>query len=180
MYWKKWKKRSESLAWKRSLRAGLCGILLLAQSVGAVDKVSDLQDRFDKETHAAGKVKVLDKLTDAQFDETRKASADGDYIKAGLIFEKYRDNVRTCLDLLKKQEPDADRHSNEYRRLELQTRRGLREVEDTLVTAPPDVRPPLELVRQDILDMDDELIRLLFPKRTPEPEKVPPVPEAKP
>jgi hypothetical protein len=42
------------------------------------------------------------------------------------------------------------------------------------------VRPPLEIVRKDILDMDDELIRLLFPKRTPDPEKVPAVPEAKP
>jgi hypothetical protein len=162
------------------LCAGLLGILLLARPAAAVDKISDLQAHFDKETRAAGKVKALDKLTDAQFDETRKASADGDYITAGLIFEKYRDNVRACLELLKKQEPDAERHGNEYRRLELQTRRGLREVEDTLVSAPPDVQPPLELVRKDILDMDDELIRILFPKRTPDPQKVPPVPEAKP
>ncbi len=160
--------------------AAISAILLYAASVAAVDKISDLQARFDKETRASGKVKALDKVTDAQFDETRKASAAGDYINAGLIFEKYRDNVQACLQLLKKQQPDADRHPNDYRRLEMQTRRGLREIEDTLVTAPPDVRPPFEIVRKDILDMDDELIRLLFPKRTPDPEKVPAVPEAKP
>jgi len=46
--------------------------------------------------------------------------------------------------------------------------------------APPEVQPPLQLVHRDLVDMDDEMIRLLFPRRTPEPEKVPPVPEAKP
>ena len=101
-------------------------------------------------------------------------------MNAGLTFEKYRDNVRACFELLRKQEPDADKHPNEYRHLELQTRRGIREVEDTLLIAPPEMRPPLEIVRKDILDIDDELIRILFPRRTPEPEKVPPVPEAKP
>jgi hypothetical protein len=181
MYWKKRpKKRNKGVAKRRSLCETVFGMLLLATAVAAVDKIADLQERFDKEMHAAGKLKALDKLTEAQFDETRKASAAGDYVSAGLIFEKYRDNVRACFDLLKKQEPDADRHANEYRRLELQTRRGLREVEDVLVSAPPDVRPPFELVHKDILDMDDELIRLLFPKRTPDPQKVPPVPEAKP
>jgi hypothetical protein len=180
MFWKRWKKRSNCSSKRWRGCGAICVILLLPGFVVAVDKIGDLQAHFDKETHVTGKVKALDKLTDAQFDETRKDSAAGDYVGAGLIFEKYRDNVRACLELLKKQEPDADRHPNEYRRLEMQTRRGLREIEDTLVTAPPDVRPPLELVRKDILEMDDELIRLLFPKRTPEPEKVPPVPEAKP
>jgi hypothetical protein len=180
MCWKRWKRRSDGVARLWGWCAAIFAILLLAASVAAVDKISDLQARFDKETRASGKVKALDKVTDAQFDETRKASAAGDYINAGLIFEKYRDNVQACLELLKKQQPDADRHPNDYRRLEMQTRRGLREIEDTLVTAPPDVRPPLEIVRKDILNMDDELIRLLFPKRTPDPEKVPAVPEAKP
>jgi len=142
-----------------------------------LDKIGELQEHFDKETHAGGKVKALDKLTAAQFEESRKASAAGDYNSAGVILEKYRDNVRSCFELLKRQEPDVDRHPGGYRQLELQTRRGIREVEDTLLTAPLELRPPLELVLKDILQIDDELIRLLFPRRTPEPQKVPPVPE---
>jgi hypothetical protein len=153
---------------------------MIAGTVAGLDRVSELQGHFDKETHASGKLKALDKLADAQFEAARKASAASDFISVGLIFEKYRDNVRACLELLKKQEPDADRHPGGYRQLELQTRRGLREVEDALLTAPPALRPPLELVRKDIVDMDDELIRLLFPRRTPDPEKEPPAPEAKP
>ncbi len=147
------------------------GLALFAGAANGFDKVSDLQEHFDKETHSGGKIRALDKLTDAQFEASRKASAEGNFVSVGFIFEKYRDNLRACFDLLRKQEPDAERHSGSYRQLELQTRRGLREVEDALVTAPPDMRPPLEIVRTDILDMDNELIRLLFPSRSQEPKK---------
>jgi hypothetical protein len=49
-----------------------------------------------------------------------------------------------------------------------------------MLTVPDVVRPPLRIVRQDLIDLDDTLIRELFPRRTPEPKKVPPVPESKP
>ena len=146
---------------------------------GAPDRLKDLQDHFDKETHASSKVKVLEKLSEAQFEAAGKAGGLGDYVSVGLTFEKYRDNVRATIDLLKKQDPDVDRHPGGYRQLELQLRRGMREVEDTILVVPPDMRPPLEIVRKDLLDMDDQLIRLLFPRRTKDPEKVPSVPEEK-
>ncbi|HXX99782.1 MAG TPA: hypothetical protein VEI54_02605 [Candidatus Limnocylindrales bacterium] len=138
-----------------------------------------MQDRFDKEAHAEAKVKALEKLSEAQFEAAGKAGSLSDFVAVGFIFEKYRDNVRAALDLLKQQEPDADRHPGGYRHLELQLRRGIREVEDTLLVVAPDMRPPLGIVRKDLLDMDDELIRLLFPRRTKDPQKVPSVPEEK-
>jgi hypothetical protein len=153
--------------------------MLAAAVVEGADRVKELQDRFDKEPHATSKVKMLDKLAGAQFEAAGNAGATGDFSTVGLTFEKYRDNVRTVFQLLKKQEPDADRHPTGYRQLELQVRRGMREVAETLIIAPGELRPPLELVRQDLLDMDDELIRLLFPRRTKEPQKVPMAPEEK-
>lgn len=142
----------------------------------AADRLQDLQSHFDKESHASGKVKVLDKLADAQFDAVTKALQASDYASAGLTLEKYRDNVRATFELLKKQEPDADHHPAGYRQLELQVRKGIRQVEDVFMIAPPEIRPPLGIVRQDLLNMDDELIRLLFPRRTKDPQKVPPAP----
>jgi hypothetical protein len=153
--------------------------MLVGMMAAAADKLKEMQDRFDKEPHASGKVKALDKLTGAQFEAARKAATDGDFISVGLTLEKYRDNVRAAFELLRKQEPDADKHPGGYRQLELQVRRGIREVEETLIIAPGEMRPPLEIVRKDILDLDDELIRLLFPRRTKDPEKVPAVSEEK-
>jgi hypothetical protein len=154
--------------------------LLVCSSLFAADKVKELQDRFDRDPHAASKIKTLDKLSQAQFESATKADQTGDYTTVGFIFEKYRDNVRTAFELLRKEEPDADRHADSYRQLELQVRRGVREVEETLLAVPDPVRPPLQIVRQDLVSFDDELIHLLFPRRTKEPRKAPAPPEAKP
>jgi hypothetical protein len=179
MYWKK-RTRKGSLPATRRCVWSLCAALLLCGASAGLDRLGDLQARFDKETHAGSKIKIMDKLTDAQFEVERKAIGASDFSTVGLTLEKYRDNLRACLELLKKQDPDVDRHSNGYRQLELQVRRGLREVEDTMQVAPPEIQPPLRIVRQDLLDMDDELIRLLFPRRTPDLQKLPSAPEAKP
>lgn len=154
--------------------------LLVCASLLAADKVKDLQDHFDHDPRADSKVKTLDKLSLAQFESASKAGHAGDYSTVGFIFEKYRDNVRAVFELLKKQQPDADRHANPYRQLELQVRRGIREVEETMIVSPDPVRPPLEIVRQDLISTDDELIHLLFPRRTKDPERVPSPPKAKP
>ena len=151
-----------------------------AGAFAAADKLKQLQEQFDRENHASAKVKDLQRLGAAEFDVATQASKAGDYVAVGLIFEKYRDNVRQTFELLKKQQPDADRHPGSYRQLELGVRQGIREVEDTLLVAPEEVRPPLEIVRKDLIDTDDALIHLLFPRRTKDPVKVPPAAEAKP
>lgn len=154
--------------------------LLLSSFAFTADRVKELQDHFDKDSHAGSKVKSLEKLGDAQFDAAGKAIQANDYATADLTYEKYRDNVRAAYELLKKQEPDADRHPNGYRQLELQVRKGIREIEEARLVAPEELRPPLTIVHQDLIQMDDELIRLLFPRRSKDPQKVPPAPEVKP
>lgn len=180
MYWKRNNERSNGLARLFTLCFPLLAVLVLLGPVSAQDRTAQLQDHFDKDSHAGSKVKLLEHLTDVQFDETRKASAAGDFNRVGFIFEKYRDNLRSCFNLLRTQEPDADRHGNNYRRIELQARRGIREVEDTLTIMPPELRPPLELVHKDVQNIDDELIRLLFPPLTSDSNSAPPAKPAPP
>jgi hypothetical protein len=155
-------------------------LLVVCAPLAAVERLQELQERFDKETHAGSKVKILDKLGAAQFAAASNAAKAEDYGTVGLTFEKYRDNVRSCFDLLMKQEPDAEKHSDSYRRLELQTRRALREVDEVVNIVPLEVQPPLQLVRQDLLSIDDKLIQLLFPRRTKDVGPMPPAPEKKP
>jgi len=182
MYCKEWwrKRSSPKLPWLEVWVLGFAWLTLACALAEGADKLKELQEHFDKESHATSKIKALDKLAEAQFAAAGKAGQSGNYVAVGLTFEKYRDNVRTAFGLLKKQEPDADRHPGGYRQLELQVRKGIREVEDTIMVAPGEMRPPLGIVRQDLLDIDDELIRLLFPRRTKDPEKAQQVAEAKP
>ncbi len=71
----------------------------------AVERLQNLQERFDKETHAGNMVKMLDKLGAAQFAAASSAAKAEDYTTVGLTFEKFRDNVRSCLDLLTNRGP---------------------------------------------------------------------------
>jgi hypothetical protein len=191
MFWKRQRrKRNKKSPMRGQMSLVLAGVSLLlcaglfAVDLFSVDKVTELQQHFDHESRASEKIKTLDRLADAQFAAESHLESTSNFSEAALIFEKYRDNLRVAFELLKKQEPDAEKHSPPYRHLELQTRRGIREVEETLLIAPLDLRPPLEIVRKDIVEMDDELIRLLFPRRTKIPPKPPekeaPPPGAKP
>jgi hypothetical protein len=148
--------------------AALLLLLLLAAAAllagdELTDKINELQTKFDRETNSVHKAKQLEKLGDAEFKLSRMAGSANDYKTVGLTMEKYRDNVRAALEALKKQHPDAVRHSNGYRQLEMHVQKGLREIDDTLIVAPPEFKPPLTLVRQDLIALDNELLRLLFP-----------------
>jgi hypothetical protein len=142
----------------------------LAMRAGDPD---DLQARFDQESNSVHKAKLFEKLGDEQLAETRRASRASDFVTVGQVMEKYRDNARSALDALKKQHPDAERQLGGYKQLQMHIRKALRDLKEILLLAPPEVKPPLELVQRDLASIDDELLRMLFPprpgKKNPEP-----------
>jgi hypothetical protein len=150
-------------------------------AAAATETLAELQDRFDHEDNAVHRAKLMQKLGDAQFAALHAAEKAEDYNVVGTTLEKYRDNVRTALTALKKAQPDAERKSNGYRQLQIHLSRGIREAEEALRSSPDEYRPPLELVRRDLLAMNDEMLRLLFPARpAPKPQAKPAVaPEPK-
>jgi len=155
-------------------------IFFICTGVFAADKVQELQARFDRETDAVRKAKIFEKLGDAQFEEARKSEQAGDYSAEGLTMERYRDDARAAFDALKKNQPDAERHPNGYKQLQFHVHRSLRELEEILVVAPVEYRPPLRLVRQDLGAIDDELLHMLFPRRPGEHPATPPPAEKQP
>jgi hypothetical protein len=153
----------------------LCGLALALFLVrpAAGQSLAELQTHFDRENNSVHKARLLEKLGDAQFEVTRQASKAGDHATVALTFEKYRDNARAALQLLKKQHPDAERQSNGYRQLQFHVRRAIREVDESLLMAADEFKPPLQLVRADLIRMDDEMIMLLFPGHPQKPAKTP-------
>jgi hypothetical protein len=148
-------------------------LVLFLLRPAAAQSLAELQSHFDHENNAVRKAKLLEKLGDAQFEETRQAGKTGDHAKVAMTFEKYRDNARAALELLKKQHPDAERQSNGYRQLQFHVRRAIREINESLLMAPEEFKPPLQIVRADLIRMDDEMIMLLFPGHPQKPVKAP-------
>jgi len=152
----------------------LMAVLLCAGALFAADNLEVLQRRFDAEQDGVRKAKILQRLGDLQFAKERDAARANDYSAVGLVMEKYRDNVRAAVDALKKQHPDAEKHSSGYRQLEIHVGAGIREVRDVILAMPEPLRPPMQLVENDLKGMDRELLRLLFPRRPGEGPAAPP------
>jgi hypothetical protein len=160
----------------------VCGlfVFLSVLSPPATESLADLQARFDRETNGVHKAKLIEKLGDAQLEEARRAGKAGDYNTVGLTLEKYRDNVRAAVEILKKQHPDAEKQSNGYRQLEMHVRKGIREVDETLLVSPEEYKPPLEIVRRDLIGIDEQLLKMLFPHRPAEQRAATPPAEKQP
>src|SRR5258707_10451636 len=152
-------------------RLGASVLIILAAMVpvgiarAATEDVNALQARFDRETNSVHKARLLEKLGDAQLELTRRASQTNDYKTIGFVMEKYRDNARAAVDALKKDHRDAEHHTNGFKQLQIHVHKALREVDEVLVVAPDEYRPPLEIVRGDLAAIDSELRDLLFPGR---------------
>jgi len=161
--------------------AVILGMMVAASGlILATDKIQELQARFDQEPDPVRKAKLLEKVGDAQFSAARKAGHAGDYSTVGLLMEQYRNNAQTAYAGLKKRQADAERHPEGYKQMQFHVDKALRELDQILVVAPAEYKPPLRLVRGDLAAINDHLMRLLFPRRPGESPVRPPATEEKP
>src|SRR5580693_7519701 len=117
------------------------GLWLARTSIARTGDAREQQARFDAEDNSVHKAKLMNKLGDAQFNALHEAEKVENYNLAAEILEKYRDNVRAALAALRKQHPDAERQSNGYRQLQMHVRKGIREVDETLLVSPEGYKP---------------------------------------
>src|SRR3984885_8238067 len=138
---------------------------------------SDLQGRFDHESNSVHKAKLFEKLSDEQLAEVRRLAQASDYNTIGTIMEKYRDNARAAVAALKKEHPNAEHQINGYKQLQIHIRRAIRDLKETVLLAPDEYKPPLQLVERDLALIDDELLQSLFPSppQTASPPDNPPM-----
>lgn len=168
------RKKAIAVLLKAPVALFLAATLLPAKPARPVDALEQLQEKFDKENDGVRKAKLMLKLGEAQFVKERDATRSGDFVTAGVVMEKYRDNVRAALQALKKSHPDAEKHPNGYKQLESETAEGLREIRDVMLAMPEPLRPPMQAVDDDLREMNMELLKLLFPRRPGEKPSVAP------
>lgn len=157
---------------RRCAWGGLFAAVLLAGGAAAAkEDVGELQARFDRETNAGHKAKLLTKLGDAQFEQIRQAERDGNYSAVVKNLESYRNNVRAAIAALKQEHPNAEKESGGYRRVQIHVREKAREVGQIVLAAPEGARDPLAALEKELEQINEELLQLLFPRRpkTPPP-----------
>jgi len=123
--------------------------------------------RFDRETSGFKKAKLLGKLGDAQFEEARRAGkARREYDALGPYAREIPDNDSSSCGSLEEATPQRGKAIQWVPATGDARAKGIREVDETiLVILPKATQPPLQLVRQDLMGMDDELLKMLFPRR---------------
>ena len=154
---------------RRALLAAALGSMMLP-AAGAQDRITELTKEYSQTRDAVRRAKLLPKLGDLQFEQARKELDAGNYAQALRVMQAYRDEARSATAALKATSVNAERRPGGFKQLQIHVRKGVRELDQTLMALPDSQREPFETLRKDLLAIEKELIDLLFPRQ---PEKLP-------
>jgi len=151
-------------------------VALVVAPLLAQDRTAQLRARFEKETDPVRKARMVTLLADSEFREMHEKIDTGDLAGAAEIAGRVRDEARASKKLLDAKSRDAEAHPDGYKQLEISVRESMRRLDDIMVSLAKDEQAPLAEVRQDMDELDRQMIHQLFPQRpeaTPktEPEK---------
>jgi hypothetical protein len=144
----------------------------------ARDALDNLRRKFHQENDAVRRAKFFPKLGAALLDELKKEGDEGHYSLAGGLLLEYRDALQATLQALEATGRDAEKHSAGFLQLELYGRQALRQVNDIVRSFPLEERPPFQVVEQDLDQLQQRLIKELFP-HGPDPKNGIPLPRGK-
>ena len=155
----------------------LCAVVLVAALIGtparAEERLDALRAEFRSQTDAVKRAKLFPKLGSALIAQMRKLESTRDYEGVPPLFLEYHDSATAAYNGLAATGRDAEKHSNGYRELEIHLRQALRQLNDLVFGLPLADREALRGPQKDIEDLDEKLVKALFP-RSQEPHKTPP------
>lgn len=121
--------------------------------------------KFDHEEDPVHKAKLLLPLGEAEFKDAESALANDRTAEALDIVTKYLGEAQSCEKALEEKFPDAEKHSNGYKQLQISLRGSLRRLDAMIVGLNEDDRKPFVEVRGQLDEIDRHLIHMLFPKQ---------------
>jgi len=156
-----------------SLFSALLAAALLSAPPSAAESLGRLREKFRQEQDPVQRAKIFPKLGAALLGEMKKLEDSKQYEQVQPLFLEYRDSATAAFAGLSAAEPDPERHSGGFRELEMYLRRSLHQVNDIVFGMPLEGREPLRKAQQDIEELDNRLVKALFP-RGPQARKTPP------
>ena len=157
--------------------AGLFSALLAAAICAAPalagQPLDRLREEFRQETDAVRRAKLFPKLGSALLAEMRKQEEAKQYDRVLPLFLEYHDSAEAAFSGLAATGRDPGKKSAGFRELEMHLRTSLHQLSDVVFGMPFDERKTLRKPEKDIEDLDNRLVKGLFP-REPETDKTPP------
>jgi hypothetical protein len=121
--------------------------------------------KYERESDPVRKSKVLLSLGDAEFKDAEAALADDKTAQALDLVKQYRDQAQSIAKDLNEKFPDAEKHPNGYKQLQISVRGALRRLDAMIVGLAGDERAPFVEIRSQLDEIDHHLMQLLFPKQ---------------
>ncbi len=163
----------------RALRAALkvsaafLAAALLAAPLRAEEHLEALRTEFHNQNDPVKRAKFFSKLGAGLIAEMRKLESAHQFDGVTPLFLEFHDSATQAYDGLAATGRDAEKHSGGYRELEMYLCQALHPLNDLIFELPLADREALRGPQKDIEDLDEKLVRALFPHE-PGSHKTPP------
>ncbi len=129
------------------------------------DSLDQSKARYDKETNPVHKAKILVKLGDFQFQAVRSEIEAGKPDEGLKDLENLRDECTTTHDALKATGTDPESKSSGFKELQITVRETLHRLRELMAGLSGDDQKPYAKVRAQFEELDNQLVRELFPRQ---------------
>jgi hypothetical protein len=147
-----------------SLFSALLAAAFFAAPARAGETLERLREQFHGERDPVQRAKLFSKLGAALLAEMKKQEAEKQYERVLPLFLEYRDSAAAATSGLTATGIDAEKHPAGFRELEMHMRKSLHQVNDIVFGMPLEDREPLRKAQQEIEDLDNRLVKSLFPR----------------
>jgi hypothetical protein len=152
----------------RAASFALIAALLVAawpHAAAAQESLATLRAEFQRHKDPVKRAKLFPKLGSALLAEMRKQIQADEYGRVLPLLVEYRDGATAAFAGLEAAGRDADKQPGGYRELEMHLRQSLHVVNDIVFALPLEDRDPLLGPQRDLAQLDDRLVKALFPSK---------------
>lgn len=129
------------------------------------DRLAQFKSQFERESDPVRKAKILIKLSEAEFQHIRSENEAGNTENGLKLLEEFRDQSVSTHDALKAKGVNPERKSAGYKELEISVRESLHRLREILAGLSGDDQKNYAKVRAQLEQLNNELIRELFPRQ---------------
>jgi hypothetical protein len=157
-----------------TVRLQLVSVVLLAALFPHpqnMKKLRKLEEKFEKQKDAVHRAKALAKMMTKEVDAASAEIRKGEIQQGVKRLEHCRDlAIRVHSELLATGRNPVKK-SDGFKQLQIATRESVRRLNDLIFLMPVGRRGPVEVVREDLDQLNDQLLTELFPPPKPKPKK---------